>query len=373
MQGRQGGDAEKDPKAKGSEAIAIQPCFGIVIIGRNEGERLVACLQSAIAQVLFQSQPQSQSQSQPQSHPIVYVDSGSTDRSVAQAQALGVEVVVLNMAEPFTAARARNLGLKRLLELYPISYVQFVDGDCALNPVWCQTALASLQEHPKAAVVCGRRRERFPEASVFNMLCDLEWNTPIGEAIACGGDALIRVAALQQVGGYHPHLIAGEEPELCLRLRHQGWQILRINAEMTLHDAQMMRFGQWWTRAVRGGHAYAEVSWLHRHDPERFWQRECFRILTWGLGLPLLSLVLCPFTHGWSLGLWLLYPLLAGKIFRQKRDHDGSKAALYYALFCTLVKFPELQGLLVFHFHRLRGDRSVLIEYKGAASPNETV
>jgi glycosyltransferase involved in cell wall biosynthesis len=331
-----------------TETIAPDMTLGIVVIGRNEGARLEVCLQSAIAQSRW----------------VVYVDSGSMDESISHAQALGVEVVALDLSIPFTAARARNTGLARLLELHPVAYVQFVDGDCELVVDWCRTALADFQKQPRAAVICGRRRERFPQASVFNMLCDLEWDTPVGEAIACGGDALMRVAALRQVGGYNPELIAGEEPELCLRLRQQGWQVFRIDFEMTLHDARMMQIGQWWKRAVRGGHAYAEVSWLHRHDPERMWMRESLRIWMWGLAIPLLSLGSIPVTAGWSLLLGLAYPLLVGKIYRQSCDRYGHQAALYYAISCVLIKFPELQGQMLFHFNRLRGDRSILIEYK---------
>jgi glycosyltransferase involved in cell wall biosynthesis len=322
--------------------------LGIVVIGRNEGKRLVDCLRSVLTQSPW----------------VVYVDSGSTDKSVAHAQALGAKVVMLDLSIPFTAARARNVGLVHLLELCPVDYVQFIDGDCELNPTWCQNALAELNRQPSIAVVCGRRRERFPQASVFNLLCDLEWNTPVGEALTCGGDALIRVSAFQEGGGYKSELIAGEDPEFCLRLRQQDWQVFRIAPEMTLHDAHMMQFGQWWKRAVRGGHAYAEVSWIHRHEPERFWVRESQRIWMWGFGLPLLSFGLIPVTDGWSILLWLVNLLLAGKIYRQEYDRYGSRFAMYYAIFCVLIKFPQLQGQILFHFYRLRGDRSALLEYK---------
>jgi GT2 family glycosyltransferase len=328
---------------------SISSELGIVVIGRNEGDRLIAGLKTAIPQSLY----------------LIYVDSGSTDGSVMSAKTLGVEVVELDLSIPFTAARARNVGFARLLALHPnLSYVQFVDGDCALEEGWCDRALASIQADPSIAVVCGRRREQFPHASVFNALCDLEWNTPIGEALACGGDALMRAAAFQNVRGYTDSLIAGEEPELCLRLRQQGWRIMRIDPDMTWHDAQMLHFSQWWRRAIRGGHAYAEVSWLHRRDPERFWQRESRRIWVWGAGVPLLSLALLPMTHFWSGLLGLLYPLLTLKIYWQNRRRCRQSLAFYYGLFCTLAKFPELQGQLWFHINRLRGDRSSLIEYK---------
>lgn len=323
--------------------------LGIVVIGRNEGDRLAACLHSAMAQSPY----------------VIYVDSGSLDGSVALARSLGIAVVALDRFTPFTAARARNAGLSELLAHYPsLCYVQFVDGDCALWDGWCNHALAQLRADPDVAVVCGRRRERFPDASVFNALCDLEWNTSVGRTQACGGDALMRIDCFQKVGGYNPGLIAGEEPELCLRLRRQGWHILRIDHDMTWHDAQMLRVSQWWQRAIRGGHAYAEVSWLHRHDPERFWQRESRRIWLWGAGVPLLSLALAPMIHFWSSVLWLLYPLLLLKTYRQARRRCDRALAFYYGLFCTLAKFPELQGQLWFHLNRLKGDRSTLIEYK---------
>ena len=36
---------------------------------------------------------------------------------------------------------------------------------------------------------------------------------------------LVRVEAFEAVGGFRPELIAGEEPELCMRLREKGWKI----------------------------------------------------------------------------------------------------------------------------------------------------
>ena len=210
-------------------------------------------------------------------------------------------------------------------------------------------------------MVCGRRRERYPEASVYNRLADLEWDTPVGEVEASGGDVLVRASALLEVGGYDGGLIAGEEPELCARLRARGWTIRRIAAEMTLHDAAMTRFGQWWRRSVRGGHAYAEVSALH----PPLWRRQRRSIVFWGMALPLLILVAVPFTRGLSLALLLAYPALAGRILlRRSRRGDPPRDAAAYAFFCVLGKFPEALGVARFAWNRWRGRRSRLIEYK---------
>lgn len=329
---------------------------GLVAIGRNEGERLRQCLDSVVGKV----------------ERIVYVDSGSTDGSVELARSLGVDVVELDLSIPFTAARARNSGVAHLLQASPqTEFVQFVDGDCEIAPGWLDYALAQLDANPNVAVVCGRRRERFPEQSLYNRLCDIEWDTPIGEALACGGDSMMRVAAFQQVGGFNPTLIAGEEPELCVRIRQNGWKILRLDAEMTRHDAQMMRFGQWWKRMLRGGHAFAEGAWLHGQTPERHWVKESRSIWIWGLLVPLLALGMAWPTRGLSLLLLGGYPLMAYRISRYMQQQGlPAKDAWLYGLFCMLAKFPQLQGQLQFHLNRLLGRRNVLVEYKKATPVN---
>lgn len=244
--------------------------IGVVVIGRNEGQRLIECLASV--KCITDS--------------IVYVDSGSTDESIAVAQSIGALVVKLDLTQPFTAARARNEGVAALEASRPaVRFVQFVDGDCILVHEWISKAIAFLRQRADIAIVCGRRRERYPAASVYNRLLDLEWDTAIGEALACGGDALVRVQAFKAVGGFRPSLIAGEEPELCVRLREIGRKIWRLDEEMTTHDAAMSRFGQWWLRSVRGGHAHAEVSRLHKGSPFRIWARDTASTVFWVVSL----------------------------------------------------------------------------------------
>jgi GT2 family glycosyltransferase len=299
----------------------------------------------------------------------VYVDSGSTDGSPALAQSLGVEVVALDLSTPFTAARARNAGYRRLLELAPeLSLVQFVDGDCEVVSGWTEAAAARLDERPELAVVCGRRRERHPEASIYNQLCDIEWNTPIGEATACGGDALMRLSALEAVKGFNPDLIAGEEPELCVRLRAHGYRIERLDVAMTLHDAAMTRFGQWWRRNVRAGHAYAEGAALHGRPPERHNVRAVQRALFWAALVPTMALAGAIPTGGASLILLAGYPVLAARVYRgARRGGWPPRAAALAGAFLVLGKFPELGGIVKYGWSRARGRRSTLIEYKQPA------
>jgi GT2 family glycosyltransferase len=330
-----------------------------VAIGRNEGQRLVRCLESLLAQGLT----------------VVYVDSGSSDGSREAARARGVDVLELDLSEPFTAARARNAGFARLIEAHPsIEFVQFVDGDCELVPDWIERGLAALAAEPQLVAVCAQRKERFPEASPFNLLCDLEWNTPVGLAEACGGDALYRRRAFEAVGGFNPRLIAGEEPELCFRLRQAGGLIRRLPGLITWHDAALTHFGQWWKRTKRSGHAAAEAWHLHGPRGEVHMVRIAKSALAYALLLPFLTLCAC-------LGLWLaglgrlawlppllllvLYGRLVSKVRTQRLARgDTRQAAALYARYTFVGKFAEAVGVLSFLKHQLLGRRAGLIEYK---------
>ncbi|QEW06243.1 glycosyltransferase [Nitrincola iocasae] len=321
---------------------------GCVIIGRNEGERLERCLESvckAFAQV-------------------VYVDSGSTDQSVQKAEASGAQVVNLDMDQPFTAARARNAGLTLLYQTQPdLEYVQFIDGDCELVASWPNAAAAYLDANPGVAVVCGRRRERFPDASVYNRLCDIEWNTPVGEATACGGDALMRIKALHEVNAYNVNLIAGEEPEMCHRLRMQGWKIFRLDEEMTLHDAAITRFSQWWKRGARGGYAYFRVFWLHRNSSVQIWKKNVLRTLVWAGLLPMLILLGIFTSQNWLLLLLLLYPILFLKVYLRNPQLE-KQLRPKFALYMLLIKFAEFQGMSRAVWELITHKQIRLMEYK---------
>jgi GT2 family glycosyltransferase len=318
-----------------------------VVIGRNEGERLRRCLQSLVGRL----------------RAVVYVDSGSTDGSVALAEQLGVRVVKLNDGKTFTAARARNAGFGTLMEREEgIVAVQFVDGDCEVEEGWLSAAAAFLEAHPEAAVVFGRRRERFPERSVYNRLCDVEWSIAPGEVASCGGDAMMRVTAVQEVGGYRPDIIAGEEPELCLRLRGRGWKIFCIDHPMTLHDAAMTRLGQWWRRSMRAGYSFILGSHLHGGAPEYHRVAETRRAWLWGAGIPLAIAAAALLFGPWALALSLIYPVQVLRLYLRRRGK--TPMPLTTSFFHVLGRFPEAMGQIKFIVDRTFGRQAALIEYK---------
>jgi GT2 family glycosyltransferase len=319
---------------------------GTVVIGRNEGERLKRCLNS----LSFAST-------------VIYVDSGSSDDSARWAADNGAHVIELDMSVPFTAARARNAGFRRLCEIAPeVAFVQFVDGDCEISQGWLEGALTFLISHPEIGVLSGVLRERHPDSSIYNWLCDLEWNGTVGDVHECGGIAMMRTTALLAVGAFRDELIAGEEPELCVRLRAAGWRVWRLDTNMAIHDAAMMHFSQWWKRNVRSGHAAAEGAYLHGSGPDRFRVWECRRTWLWGLLLPLICLPLTLAYWPWGLAAWLIYPL---QTLRQTARNSGPLShRVTLALYQVLGRFPEAVGQIKFIGNRVLGRRSQLIEYK---------
>jgi GT2 family glycosyltransferase len=322
----------------------------IVVIGRNEGERLKSCLRAAMGGA----------------RTVVYVDSGSQDGSAEYARSVGCSVVELDAALPFTAARARNAGFACVVKQEPnVVFVQFVDGDCDLMEGWLERGAAALDARPDVGIVCGHVREIYPQASVYNKICDLEWEQTLGEIRSSGGRFMIRREVFSAAGGFRADVIAAEDDEFCVRVRGLGAKILMVDAEMARHDAAMTRFSEWWRRSRRTGHAYAQVAALHGKGEERYFVRDCRRVWFWGLVLPVISLGLAAITHGWSLLLLGAYALQFVRIYLRGRKRGwAGRDALIYAWFTVIAKFPALVGMLEYYWRRISGHTPKIIEYK---------
>jgi len=254
--------------------------------------------------------------------------------------------------------------------------VQFVDGDCVLDPAWLDHARAALAADAGLAAVFGRRRETRPEASRYNWLCDIEWAVPPGEVRYCGGDVMIRAAALDAAGGYPDEMIAGEEPDLSIRMRALGWRIACLPHEMTRHDAAIKRFGQWWRRATRSGHAYAELAARHRGSPLQDYGRRLRGVLFWGSAVPLCcgaallaGVILRTPLLAAAGGALLALPLLQfARIAWREQRRRPLREALTLAAFLMLAKPAQTLGALRYAIGRIGGRGARIIEYKGAAA-----
>jgi GT2 family glycosyltransferase len=336
------------------EISPVKQTVAIVVIGRNEGDRLQLCLRSVVTMGAT----------------VVYVDSGSVDGSPERAASMGVPVWRLDPSRPFSAARARNEGFAWVTEHAPAAtFVQFLDGDCELDQGWLTAGLAALIQREDVAIVCGHVHEQFPKATIYNQLCELEWDTKPGEIRSSGGRFIVRAEVFQAAGGFRADVIAAEDDEFCLRVRRLGWKILQVDAQMARHDAAIMRFSAWWRRARRTGHAYAQGAAMHGRSADRHFVRDCARVLLWALAIPLAALLLLPPTHGLSLLLLAVYPLQAVRIYfnGRKRGWSAGDAALY-AVFALLSKFPALLGLLEYCWKCSRGYALTIIEYNQSSA-----
>jgi cellulose synthase/poly-beta-1,6-N-acetylglucosamine synthase-like glycosyltransferase len=334
-----------------------EPALSIVVIGRNEAPRLARCLESL-----------TRSRGVAGEMEIIYVDSASTDESPAIAGAHCAEVIVLHTERP-TAARGRNAGWRKARA----PFVLFLDGDTVLHERFASTALDAMRRDPQIAAVWGHRRELHPGDSVYNRVLDLDWIYAPGDTEYCGGDVLMRKSALEEAGGYDQDLIAGEEPELCRRLRARGYRISHIDAPMTGHDLHMTHFTQYWKRALRAGHAYAETASRFRASADPMWQRESRgNLLRGGFWVVTLaaSLALVGFTR---LPLLLWFAVLGGLALRSawkaRWKAPGNHGTLFlFGLHSHIQQVPIALGQLQFHRDRKTGKRSGLIEYKEGSS-----
>jgi len=333
--------------------MSANELVGAVVIGRNEGERLKACIQSILSQC----------------NQVIYVDSASIDNSLEIAKELKVDVVSLDLSIPFTAARARNEGVEKLKELFPqVKYVQFIDGDCSIEPNWLNAAVEYLANNSKVAAVLGYLVEKNPEKSIYNFLCKLEWNGNVGELTdfgGLGGISMVKLDVFEQVGRFNPQVIAGEDSELGVRFGLNNYTVVKIDMPMAQHDANMLKFSQWWKRAVRAGHAIGQRAFLNGNTELADCVKERKSTLVWGGLIPLIILLIAFFSNGLGLLLFSVYLVLFARIFNNfRKQHTGAlKEAFIYSAFIVMSKFANFFGLILF-YKNLKQEKFHIIEYK---------
>ncbi|UCF35403.1 MAG: glycosyltransferase [Acidobacteriota bacterium] len=327
--------------------------LSVVVIGRDEGARLERCLKS----IRGMKSPGGDFE-------IIYVDSASKDGSRELAATYGAQVLSLETARP-TAAKARNLGWRAA----KAATILFLDGDTILDPDFASSSIGEFADS-RLAIVWGHRREIAPENSIYNRVLDFDWVYPPGYTEFCGGDALMRRRVLEEVGGFDGRFIAGEEPEMCNRIRQRGYLILHVDRPMTGHDLAMMRWGQYWKRAVRAGYAYAQVAHRYWNSEHPLWKRDVIsNVIRAGflLALPLAALVT---------SLWLASPipvlaaalifilLVVRSAFRAGWKTKDPSTRVLYAAHSHFQQIPIFFGQLEYLWDRIRRQSRGLIEYK---------
>jgi GT2 family glycosyltransferase len=324
--------------------MTLKNRIGIVIIGRNEGERLVLCLKSVL----------------PLDVPVVYIDSQSIDNSVYNANQYNVPTLILDKSKLINIPRARNEGFNMLLKLAPdLEYIHFIDADCELAGDWLKNAIKALDQDKGVAIVCGRLHEKYRNQSIYMRLCDMDWYTKPGEIEQCGGIFTIRNSVFNQLNGLDETLIAGTDPEFCFRVRKHGWRILSLANDMGTHDSAMLFFSQWWVRSVKCGYAFA-----HAKD----WGgggKQLKSICFWAAIFPFIILISSIINY-YSIVILLAYPLQIFRIYLKSDIHkELSKYDKFlYSFFCVLAKFPSMIGVMRYFYNKKTKKEHEIIEYK---------
>lgn len=321
--------------------------IAIVIIGRNEGERLKRCIASV----------------QLSNAKFVYVDSNSSDGSIKYARDQNIDVVDLLATDPLNASVARNAGYKAVVKKYDqVDYIHFIDADCEMAEGWLLKAGQALDDNDDVSVVCGRLREKYPKDNIYTRMCDMSWYIKPGQISSCGGIATMRKKVYEQLEGFDENLIAGADPEFYYRVRKKGDNIICLDEEMGTHDSAMTSYSMWLTRSSKTGYAYANGEKWGR------WAKQRRSVLLWAGLVPLSIIVFAFILPVVSLLLSLLYPMQVVRIFNKIEIPYDRKNKLLYALFCVHDKFPELFGFLKYHCVKITGNKHEIIEYKSTKS-----
>lgn len=329
--------------------------LSVVIVGRNEGERLIRCIRSVQA-INFPKEAME----------IIYVDSGSTDNSPARAKALGVRVLTIQPERPVPTF-GRNAGWRAA----QAPFILFLDGDTILQPDFVKAALSYFTD-AKIAAVWGHRRELYPNVSWYHRVLDLEWIYAAGASEFFGGDTLVRRHVLEEVEGYNTTQITtgGEEPEMCQRVRSRGYTILHIDCPMTLHDLAITRWSQYWRRSIRTGYSFAEVAVLFHHTDLPLWREESrnnllrFSALTSFIAGGIIAAL--ALKTGWPLLLVVLITcfMCLHTSWRTRWKSNDLYTLLLYGIHSQFQHIPIALGQLLYYYHHWRKQRSNVIAYK---------
>ncbi|MDC7223954.1 MAG: glycosyltransferase family 2 protein [Spirochaetales bacterium] len=330
--------------------METKPLISVVIIGRNEGEKLVRCIES-VRKINY---PQDLLE-------VLYVDSDSSDQSLERAREAGVDKALSLVSDRPCAAAGRNRGLRESRG----ELVLFLDGDTIIEPDFLEKALPSFEDE-SIAIVYGNRCE-IHEDQFYIQLCNRDWDRTYGFTETSGGDILARRSVMEEIGGYY-EIIAGEDPEMSNRVVNRGYRILHIEAKMVDHDLGIRTFPMYWKHAVRSGFAYSIVADLTGKREKALWVRENGKIMIQGFAMvsfTVLCLVLAVFLKSPFPCLLAYLGLNSLQIVRLFIKNRGKFNTLkmnlaYSALHCYVLKVPMFVGQLKYYLNK----NQKLIEYK---------
>ncbi len=173
-------------------------------------------------------------------YPVVVVDNGSRDASVAVARAAGARVVALGRN---AGAAGRTAGIR----LAGTPYIAFADDDSWWAPHALERAAEVLDANPRLAVLAAtvlvgpqERLDPVCRQMAASPLPPVAAGASILGFVACG--SVVRRDAYLAVGGFpEPYGIGGEEEPLALDLAAAGWELAYVPGVVAHHHPSPAR------------------------------------------------------------------------------------------------------------------------------------
>ncbi|MEO8391390.1 MAG: glycosyltransferase [Chloroflexota bacterium] len=275
---------------------------------------------------------------------VILVDSASTDKTVGMACAYPINIISLAPDQRLTAAAGRYVGYNHTSG----QFVLFLDGDMELSEGWLEQALEILLQDPRIAVVTGELIDR-PKLTPYDIYISSRApreTAPVVDVPHGGGAALYRRSVLKEVGTFNPYLYSDEEPDLCVRIRHKGYRVVKLTSSIALHytdpDNQISTLFARWKRRLYLG---AGQNLRYHLGSELFIpylkERGFGLAPAGGVLVGVASLALTTKTHRFRwFGLWLASWL--GVI----GFYTARKKSLYRAIHSLLLRFLIMDGTI---------------------------
>lgn len=197
------------------------PGVSLVVIGKNEANNL----EDTFNAILKMDYP-------PEKIEIIYVDTGSADKSVQIATQYAHRVFVEQSRWP-TSGLARNRGLIEAKH----EIIHFIDGDISISKDYLKQAVNRILL-PEVDAVTGyfveKRTDKF-----FNRIMDIRRDGINHQERFCestnGGGTYLK-SKLLLVNGYDERILKGQESDLGIRYREKGFRILFIDQIQGVHN-----------------------------------------------------------------------------------------------------------------------------------------
>ena len=229
------------------------PRISVVVCTHNGGHTLRACLQSLLAL----NYPDFE---------ILVIDDGSRDMTAAVAKSF--ERACYHFQEHAGLSVARNLGAR----LATGSIVAYTDDDCIAHPDWLTHLSHAFADETVVAAggpnipPAARNRIEHVVAAAPGAPAQVLLNDTEAEHLP-GCNLAIRKGALDRIGGFCAEFMtAGDDVDVCWRMRENGGRLLFVPGAMVWHHR---RFSIRAYLTQQFGYGQAEALLMKKH-PERF-------------------------------------------------------------------------------------------------------